>query len=145
MHAVSNQKGHVFLSVSAQIYRPGLSDLLVAVRPRSMTSQAPDGELAGWNIIVSVSEYLDVVSITRFDNTHRNASLMKGVRRTFVHYSPSFVPFAGQGRRLDASPERVHFAGKNRRLSATLQKVSSAGVGRRLEEVPEGEENKQQV
>ena len=89
-----------------------------------MTSQTPHGEAAGWNIIASVSEYLDVVSITRFDSAHRSASLMRGVRRTFrVHlaHPPSFVPFAGRGRRLDASPEKVDFAGKSRRLNATLQ------------------------
>ena len=86
---------------------------------------------AGWDTISIVSDCLDVVSMTRFDNSHRNACLIRGVRRTFqtvapapaskaspLQSQPSFVPFEGKSQRLDATP--VATARKSRRLDMSV-------------------------
>ena len=39
---------------------------------------------SGWRIIEMIFDYLAVVDVTRFDNTHVLASLLKGARRQFV-------------------------------------------------------------
>ena len=96
---------------------------MAAAWPRSVmaVSSVRPGTTQDWAIVLAVVECLDAVSMDRFDCTHGRGCLIKGTRRVFHHIiyyptvpapvpwprqqPPSFVPFTGNSRRLDAIPE----------------------------------------
>ena len=39
---------------------------------------------SGWRIIEMIFDYLTVWDVTRFDNAHKLASLLKGIRRQII-------------------------------------------------------------
>ena len=41
-------------------------------------------QTSGWRLIEMIFDYLTVADVTRFDNTHVLASLLRGIRRSFV-------------------------------------------------------------